>query len=72
MPRAAWALLLLATMSSAAAEFIGTVRKTNPPTGLHKLAVETNGQLHVEIVDITVEDQVELSVAGSRAKRSTF
>ncbi len=37
---------------------IGTVRKTNPPTGLHKLAVETNGQLHVEIVDITVEDQV--------------
>jgi NAD(P)-dependent dehydrogenase (short-subunit alcohol dehydrogenase family) len=37
---------------------IGTVRMSDAPTGLHHLAADARGQVHIEMVDITVEDQV--------------
>jgi NAD(P)-dependent dehydrogenase (short-subunit alcohol dehydrogenase family) len=37
---------------------IGTVRKANTPTALHTLALEADGRVQVEIVDINIEQQV--------------
>ena len=37
---------------------IGTVRSTNPSTGLHTLALEPKGAVRVETVDINIPEQV--------------
>ena len=37
---------------------IGTVRASNPPTGLHALAAEAVGMVRVEMVDINFQEQV--------------
>ena len=48
---------------------IGTVRTTNPPTGLHALAAATAGRIRIEMVDINIQEQVaalRTRLAGER------
>ena len=48
---------------------IGTVRAAAPPTGLHALAAGSGGRVRVELVDITIPEQVaalRARLAGER------